>query len=321
MPDVNSKPHPPADGDHTPALHEAAVVHHSGALRLRFWTAFVGHMQATSTIRCAKPSVDGWMDHGADLNGGVLYSIMRTRLGEIGVQFALNDSTAATIYSWLLSRAPELETAFTDELTWHDPEAAQTSLIEVRRSVDLSDEARWPEYFDWLRSRLETFQTALWPIVGRVPPPQEAGRHWDEASFFAALSTLNPAGVATAREFLSMTEAAGFGLKWGRGRRYGSVTPRVVCRSQPYEPVSLWTSSVVVLRFVDLRKHAPWDDRERRLELVGRLNRVPHFALPDRAVDQRLALPIQMLDDPLSMARFMEALEWFREVSRSYVLR
>ena len=169
-------------------------MHNSGALRLRFWTEFERYMQSKSTIRCAKPSVDGWMDHGADLNGGVLYSIMRTRLGEIGVQFALNDSTAATIYSWLQSRSDELRAAFDEELNWHDPEGAQTSLIETRRTVDLSDESQWPEYFDWMRARLEAFQAVLGPIVGRVPPPQDAGHSWDEESFFSALEVAKSDG-------------------------------------------------------------------------------------------------------------------------------
>lgn len=261
------------------------------------------------------------MDHGADLNGGVLYSIMRTRLGEIGVQFALNDSTAATIYSWLRTRAAELEAAFGEELLWHDPEASQTSLIEVRRRVDLVDEAQWPDSFGWMRSRLEAFQAVLWPIVGRVPPPREVGHHWDENSFFVAFTLLNPAGVATARELLANAVAAGFGLTWGRGRRYGSVTPRYVFRGQPYEPISIWTSSVVVLRFVDLRKYPPWDAPERRLEFLERLNRVPYFALPDKAVEQRLALPVQMLEEPTAMTAFVDALRWFRDASRSYRAR
>lgn len=293
-------------------------MHHSGSLRLSFWTAFKQYMQARSAIRCATPSVDGWLDHGADLNGGVLYSIMRTRLGEIGVQFALNDSTAATIYSWLQACAEQLTDAFNQELNWHDPKGAKTSLVEVRRSVDLADETLWPEYFEWLRVRLETFQVMLWPIVGRVPPPQDAAHRWDEDTFFDALMLLNPAGVAAARALLVWAATAGFRPTWGRGRRFGSATPRIVCSGQPYEPISIWTSSVVVLRFVDLRKCPPWDKTDRRLEFLARLNRVPHFALPEKAVDQRLALPLQLLCEPTATAAFTDALGWFRDTSRAF---
>jgi hypothetical protein len=293
-------------------------VQHHGTQRLRFWTEFERYMRANSVIRCAKPSVEGWMDHGADLNGGVLYSILRTRLCEIGVQFALNDSTAATIYSWLQTHADELNAAFDEELNWHDPEGAQTSLIETRRSIVLADETLWPEHFEWLRLRLEAFQAALWPIVGRVPPPHDAGHKWDETSFFSALTALNPNGVPTARELLRWTAAAGFHPTWGRGRRYGSVTPCVVYNGQPYEPISIWTSSVVVLRFADLRKCPPWDKNVYRLDLLERLNRVPHFALPEKAIDKRVALPLQILGEPPAMELFDEALRWFRDTSRSF---
>lgn len=291
---------------------------HSGPLRLSFWMGFKRHMSATSAIRCARPTVDSWMDHGADLNGGVLYSILRTRLAEIGVQFALNDTTAATIYSWLRAHADELGAAFDEDLNWHDPEGAQTSLIEVRRSVELDDEGRWPEYFEWLRLRLETFQAVLWPMIGRVPPQQDAEHRWDERSFFAALASLNPTGVAPARELLERVTASGFHPTWGRGRRYGSVTPRVVFNGQPYEPVSIWTSSVVVLRFVDLKRSPPWDKAGLRLELLERLNEVPHFALPEKAADQRIAVPVQLLGDAPAMDMVVDVLEWFRDTSRAF---
>lgn len=301
-----------------PEDEEPAAVQNDGALRLRFWTDFKRYMQTRSAIRCATPSVDGWMDHGADLNGGVLYSIMRTRLGEIGVQFALNDSTAATIYSWLQSNTADLEAALDDGLSWHDPEGAQTSLIEVRRSAELTDETLWPEYFEWLLVHLEAFKATLWPLVGRVPPPQDAAHRWDEDTFFDALKSLNPAGVVASRALLLWTAAAGFRTTWGRGRRFGSATPRIVCSGQPYEPISVWTSSVVVLRFVDLRKCPPWDKSDRRLQFLERLNRVPHFALPEKAVNQRLALPMQLLGEPPAMAAFADALSWFRDTSRAF---
>lgn len=130
--------------------------------------------------------------------------------------------------------------AFDEDLIWYDPEDTQTSLIETRCSLEPADESLWPEYLEWLRVRLETFQAVLWPIVGRVPPPQDAGHGWDAESFFAALTSLNPEGVAPARELLlARAAAAGFRSTWGRGRRYGSVAARVVYNGQPYEPVSI----------------------------------------------------------------------------------
>jgi len=275
-------------------------------------------MDASSGIGCAKPSVDTWMDHGAGLIGGALYSIMRTRLGEIGVQFALNDATSSTIYSWLRTRAPEIEAAFSEPLNWHDPAGARTSLVEVRRRADISDRTSWPECFEWLRTRLETFQLTLWPIVGRVPPAGVVARRWDESSFFAELEQFNPPGVDPARFLLAWARESGMNLVWGRGRRFGSCMPRFVHGGQPYEPVSIWTNGVVLLRFVDLRKAPPWNTPQRRLDLLKRFNTTPHFSLPGQVIDMRPALPLPLLDAPSSMASFCAALEWFGDTSRAF---
>ena len=132
-----------------------------------------------------------------------------------------------------------------------------------------------------MRARLEAFQAVLGPIVGRVPPPQDAGHGWNEESFFSALKSLNPTGVAAARELLAWATTAGFRATWGRGRRFGSVTPRVVYNGQPYEPFSVWTSSLIILRFVDLRKCPPWDKKNYRLDVLSH-----------HVVDRVRALPI-----------------------------
>jgi len=278
-------------------------------LRREFWQAFKLHMEAASSIGCSRVTSDGWMWHAADLSFGYLASILNVRLGEIGVRFRLSEANADTVFSFLQTRKSQFDGAFEAAPSWR-PGDGGSHVIEVMRSADIADRAAWPVQMRWLTRQLETFQGALWPLVGRVPPRGER-RLWDEALFFRELSAWNPASVLPATSLLRWAQRRGDGIQWGRGGQSGSFTPTVSRQGVAYQLVTVRTDGTLHLLFARLKDSPLYADRARRLELLAQVNRVRYVELPEETADQRPAVPLALLSDREACDEFLGLLDWF----------
>jgi hypothetical protein len=255
------------------------------------------------------------MHHNGDLNGGELFTMVRVRQGEIVAQFALDELTAGTIFSFLQAHRHEIDAAFSDAPAWRTA-GIRTHEIEVRRPADITDTQAWPEYFDWFLRQLSAFQQALWPFVGRQPPAGSK-RQWDEESFFAELAASTPTAVAPARELLRWSQANMSVVEWGHGKRYGSFVPRARREGRLYGPFSVWTNGTFILRFAGLKKEWPFDQPAVRLSLLERVNLLPHVDLAPEAIDALPALPLPLLAEPAALERFCDVLTWVLATIRS----
>lgn len=284
-------------------------------LRREFWSAFRNHVGQKDGVKCGRASSDSWMHHNGHLNGGTLFTMVRVRQGAIATQFALDDITASTIFSFLKAHRADIDSAFSGVPQWRTA-GVRTHEIEVRTEADLTSRCDWSRYFAWFVEQLEAFQTALWPLVGRVPPAGD-NRPWDEESFFAELGLHTPSAVAPARELLRWSQVNMSLVQWGRGKRFGSFVPTVRRQGRLHNAVSVWTNGTVVLRFADLKRESPFCDASLRAEFLHRLNRVPHFSLPRDAVDLLPSIPLPILAEAGSLTRFLDALDWFVQAVRS----
>lgn len=280
-------------------------------LRREFWQAFKLHMSEVSSIGCSRVSSDGWMWHAADLSSGYLASLLNVRLGEIGVRFRLNEPNADTVFSFLQTRKPEIDSAVEPEPAWRSGDGG-SHVIEVMRRADIAERTAWPEQMTWLTRQLEGFQCALWPLVGRVPPKRER-RLWDEELFFRELSSWNPTSLEPATVLLRWAQKRGEGIRWGRGGQSGSFTPTVSRQGVANQLATVRTDGTLHLLFARLKDSPLYADRARRLELLAEVNRVRHFELPDETVDQRPAVPLAVLSDVEACRQFVGLLDWFHD--------
>jgi hypothetical protein len=277
-------------------------------LRLEFWRAFRQAMASRVDITCGRASSETWMHHDARLNCGRLFSMVRTRGGEVGSQFALDDLTARTVYALLADRRQEADAAFGQPLTWRVV-SERMHEIEVRRAADLERRHEWPELFAWLTDNLDGLARALGPFVGRsIPVPHQGD--WDEGSFFAALALYNPGAVGPARQLLEWGRASLPHLYWGHGKQAGSFMSGILRSGIEHSVVSVWTDGLFCLRFQALGKTPAFETQAMRAELLDRLNEVPRFDLPAGVLDKYPGLPLRLLDDPASMHAFTSALDW-----------
>lgn len=280
-------------------------------LRREFWQVFKQHMAHASAVGCSRPSSDGWMWHAADLSAGYLASLINVRLGEIGVRFRLNGAGADTVFSLLQAQRSRVDAVLDPPPTWR-PGEGSSHVIEVSTSADISLRNEWPAQMTWLCTHLESFQVALWPLVGRVPPAG-ARRPWDEELFFRELTAWNPACLAPAAAVIERARRRGEVIKWGSGGQVGSCTPSVLRRGIAHQLVSVRTDGTFQLLFTHLRETPPFVDRSRRLELLQRVNQIRHLRLPEATVDQRPAVPLAVLTDGEAGEQFAGLLDWFHD--------
>ena len=300
--------------DRTPQLQRTEALS-APQLRLRFWRSFKRHMENTSSVGCARATTDGWMWHNANLTTGNLLSMVRVRLGEIGVKYTLNDADADTVFAYLGARRQELDAGFEWAPTWR-PGGVNSHVIEIRRPGSVLDVDSWSEYFNWFRRQLETFQHGLWGLVGRVPSGGER-RQWDRESFVRELRTWNPASLGVANAILDWALTRGASVTWGSGGQTGSFAPTHPRGGFPYQLVSVRTDGSVVFLFRQLSDSPAFSARARRLEVLERLNQVEHFALPEKVIDLRLSLPLAVLMDDSADEQFLDVLDWFEDTLRS----
>jgi hypothetical protein len=276
-------------------------------LRHELWRVFETTAAPAAGVRCGRVGSEGYMNVHLGLECGSTIVMARVRKAEIGVQFLLDDPTAATVYSLLTAHKDEIETTFGGKLIWRAP-TARAYELEARRPACLEDRDTWPELFDWFGATLAALRSALAPFVG-VEPELGERRRWGEATFFAELERLNPGTVTAARDLYEWARAAMPAIYWGKGRRSGSFVPGLRRGGHTHTVVSVWTSGTFVPRFAAMRKVPPFSDPALRVGLLDRFNRLPHFALPPESLGRFPTLPPALLADPCARARFLEVLD------------
>lgn len=277
-------------------------------LRLEFWRAFKQYMTIRGGATCGRASSETWMHHDAQVNCGRLFSMVRTRSGEIGSQFALDDHTARTVFAFLERNRTEVDAAFGAPLTWRVV-SERMHEIEVRRPGDLEHRDEWPDLFAWLSDNLVSFRRALGPLLGSSAPATHHG-DWDESSFFETLTARTPRAVQPARHLLDWGHSAMPHIHWGHGKHVGSFVPTLLRYGTEHTALSVWTDGLFCIRFGALKKEPPFADEALRTELLARLNDVPLIDLPSAVLDRYPSLPLPLLEDPRAMDGLVAALDW-----------
>lgn len=102
-------------------------------------------------------------------------------------------------------------------------------------------------------------------------------------------------------------------INWGKGANDGSFAP-VLDHGSNYSfiPFRIYTYANVEILFnrMMVRNNAPFDAKEKRLELLRRLNEIPGVRLPADGIDRRPSIPLSALVDPNALAMFLSLIEW-----------
>jgi hypothetical protein len=142
-------------------------------LQLKFWTAFKQHMESKgSIVRCQKPFPQHWTNHAIGRSGVHLDSVVSLWNSETGLKgpeiragLYLDGPNAKQEFAVLEKEKENIEKALGFPLTWYNPEKKAACRLYTRQNADFTNEAFWPEQFEWLRQRLEMMHKVFAPIV------------------------------------------------------------------------------------------------------------------------------------------------------------
>lgn len=149
-----------------------------------FWTAFRDYLNANSkVIRPTKPVAQHWMNHSIGKGGCRLSSIASfwdseedRAGGELRAEVVLDGEHSKFYFQQLESQKEQIEQEVGAPLKWHNPPDKRMCRIYVRRPGDISDRSKWPEYEEWLRTKLEALYRAFNPRLKDMPAESVNGQ-------------------------------------------------------------------------------------------------------------------------------------------------
>lgn len=140
--------------------------------------------------------------------------------------------------------------------------------------------------------------------------PRES-RQWDEPSFFSDLEARN--GMAqsqVARKILDWARVNLPRLTWGKGKLNGSVVPILDYKGVSHSFFAIYTFGQLEFSFQFIKLKPPFTDEKIRAELLRRINEIPGVSIPPDAINRRPSILLSVLEDPIGLARFFDAMNW-----------
>ncbi|PQO33286.1 DUF4268 domain-containing protein [Blastopirellula marina] len=142
--------------------------------QVEFWTGFVEYVEEHgASFKTTKPLPQHWMNISVGRSGFKLNAIVSHydsaaqsyEKHELRAELELTDEYAKIYFAQLEAMRDKLEAEVGEKLLWYNPENRQTCRAYLRTTVDLNDNARWLEYFEWLRVKLDRLHQVFFPKV------------------------------------------------------------------------------------------------------------------------------------------------------------
>lgn len=136
-------------------------------------------------------------------------------------------------------------------------------------------------------------------------------RQWDEETFFADLARrVDAPAVEVARALLKWAQRRVTYISWGRGKSDGSFVPVLQRGPTKHQLFAITTRGTFEVYFQHYRSKAPFDSEAKRLELLGKLNKIDTVRLTPEAVDRRPSFSLAQLVRPECLRVLLETFDW-----------
>ena len=155
-------------------------------------------------------------------------------------------------------------------------------------------------------------------VIGHALAKQQKrsreSKQWDESSFMERLmSQKGEAELSVAQKVLEWAKSKGVNTWWGKGATEGTFFPMPEHNGEQYWTFSVSTGGRVRVQFGMIKKHPPFDDQEKRIELLKRLNEIPGVELPADSIEVYPAFPLSVLFKKDYLEQFLSIFDWYIE--------
>ena len=150
-------------------------------LQHQYWQQFRDLLLSTgSSIRPQKPYPQHWMNFGIGKTGIMLGAILNSMAKRIGVELYISSDDALAYFKLLEQQKDQIEHEIGAVLDWNElPERKASRIILFRDNCDPLNQSCWTDYHQWMKEKLELFDTVFRQRIKQIDPadwaPEEAG--------------------------------------------------------------------------------------------------------------------------------------------------
>jgi hypothetical protein len=146
-------------------------------LQLKFWTGFKEYADTHSqNVKATKPRPQHWMNMSLGRSGfniTAIASLWKAETksyssGEIRAQVEIHNEDAKTYFQRLQAERTQIDSELSFPVRWVNDPTRVSCKIVTSQSVDLYNEADWPNQYQWLLEKLEELHRVFGPRVKRL---------------------------------------------------------------------------------------------------------------------------------------------------------
>lgn len=136
-------------------------------MQMNFWDKFKEYAQNKGTIlRLRKTYPQNWYDVSIGSSDAHVSLTVNASDNLMGCELYIPDSKE--LYDELAKYRDEIEKELKGKLEWMKLEGKKASRIRLRREADLDATEKWDDYFQWLKTEAEVFQTVFLKYIKKV---------------------------------------------------------------------------------------------------------------------------------------------------------
>lgn len=141
--------------------------------KLDFWTKLKSYAQEKgANIRFQTPRPQHWYDVTIGTSEAHISLTVRTQDRSLGCELYINNNKA--LFAYLKTKEEFLNKELNTKLEWIEAKVA-SRIVQRREGVDMQDEKRLPEHFDWLIERTTNFSRVFGRLVKEYKKLSQAG--------------------------------------------------------------------------------------------------------------------------------------------------
>lgn len=172
----------------------------------------------------------------------------------------------------------------------------------------------------------EGYELLVPTLIGRTADAQavkasspSTHSQWDEDRYLADMSTrCSEEAMNTVRSITTWMESRGIQAQFGgQGKTYGSLVAIYRHNGENYRPFVIYGDGSIEIRFNHMKERGIFASREKRLELLSRLNSIAGVSLPAEKVDSRPNMRIERIANPPGQKHFLDTWDWYLNIIHS----
>jgi hypothetical protein len=164
--------------------------------------------------------------------------------------------------------------------------------------------------------KTENFKTLVPRVIGKTINTQnrkstsQRANNWTEESFFTAFKEADKIKeFEIAKSIFEWAKNKCSRVWFGAGRR-GSLVP-IVNVDRDHQLFAIWTDGSIEIYFQWYSGKPPFDDEEKRLMILDKLNSIKGVNIPRSKISKRPNFPLKLLYPQEERKKFLEIYEWF----------